>query len=440
MRAALLSLLLTACVVPAEVRSEAYQRAYYRGHVDRAVTLLERRLDDARGGPDEDVLRLDLAAALSAAGRDAEAAALLVEADGELETLDYSSVPLETLAEWILSTTPTRYRATRFERLLVNAQALLSFLAAGAADDAAVEARRARVLLLQSDLPDDERYASVLVWTLVGVALQRSGSHGEAADAFRSARELCGDPGLSAAVDALAAPPAADEGSLLVVVQNGRAPVRAQAIVRLWVEHGLRRVQFPALVPRPGGYARIEVELDGALAGAPAPLLDVAAQAAQRYADEQPRILAAALLAAVPRAFAADAVRRAARDDDQEDDSTRNIAADLLGFLAGEMLAEVFPADTRCWTLLPAEFRVLRLPLPPGVHHVAVTLQDSVLHAPPRRVEWEVELRAGELAVLQCVTAVEEGWTPLEPPGEEDLTGTLAGQQALELLDATGHD
>jgi len=59
--------------------------------------------------------------------------------------------------------------------------------------------------------------------------------------------------------------------------------VRAQAIVRIWVEHALRRVQFPALVARPGGYARIEVEVDDVLAGVPVPLLDVGSQALRRY-------------------------------------------------------------------------------------------------------------------------------------------------------------
>lgn|GEM_PF-1614183 len=440
MRAALLGLLLAAaCQVPADVRAEPYQRAFYRGQVSRAVSLLEHRLQRARGGPDEDVLRLDLASALAADGRHAQAAALLVEADERLETLDYSSAPLETLAAFVFSREPVRYRASRFERLLANTGALLAFLAAGATEDAAVEARRARVLLLQSDVPADERAASVLVWALAGVALERSGAAGEAADAFRSARALAeGDDVALAAVDALARRPGAGEGSLLVVVENGRAPVRVQAIVRLWVDHALRRVQLPVLVARPGGYARIEVELDGAPAGVPASLLDVASQASRRYDDELPRLLAAAVLAAFPRALLTDEARDRMLDEDEPDDSTRNILAELLAFLGGELLAEAFPADTRCWTLLPAEVRVLRLPLPAGSHHVAVTLQDSLLGAPARRVEWEVELAEGELAVLDCVTAVEEGFSAAVAPGEKDLTGTLAGDRALELLGEAG--
>lgn len=438
MRAALLGLLLAAgCHAPAEVRAEPYQRAFYRGRVERAVSLLEARLHRSRGGPDEDVVRLDLAAALAAADRHAEAASLLVAADERLETLDYTDAPLETLAALVFAREPTRYRASRFERLLVNARALLAFLAAAEWDEAAVEARRARVLLLQQDLPEDERCASVLVWGLAGVALQQAGARGEAADAFRSARALArDDAGVLAALDTLAAGPAPGEGAVLVVVQNGRAPVRAQAIVRLWVGHALRRVQLPALVPRAGGYARIEVELDGAPAGVPASLLDVASQASRRYADELPRLLAAAVLAAWPRALLSDELRDRLRDDDRPDDSTRNILADLAGFFGGELLAEALPADTRCWTLLPAEYRVLKLPLPAGSHRVAVTLRDSALGAPPRRVEWQVDLSAGKLAVIDCVTALEEGFSAAEAPGEQDLTGTLAGGRALELLGA----
>jgi hypothetical protein len=436
--ALLLPLLLAACSGPAEMRNEAWQRAFYRGDPARAAAQLQRRLD--AGGPDADVLRLELGAALLADGRPADAAPLFVEADGRLETLDYRSAPLETLAAFAFSVTPQRYRATRWERLLVNAHALLAFLAAGDAEEAAVEARRARVLLLQDDLPQDERYASVLVWALCGVALQAAGSPGEAADAFRSARALAdGDPARLSALDALQRPAAPGEGAILLVVSNGKAPVRAQAIARLWVDHGLQRVQFPALVPRPGGYARMDVWLDGDEAPPPVTLLDVGGQSVARHADELPRLLAAALLAAVPRVLAAGAVRDAVHDDDRPDDSTRNILAELLGFLTGEALAELLPADTRCWTLLPAEFRVQRLLVPAGEHRVVLDLLDGV--GEPRRVMWEVTLAEGEMAVVHAVTALEEGYAKVQPPGEADLTGTLAAGEALELFEAaTGGD
>jgi len=439
-RAALLPLLLLAgaCVGPAEVRAEAWQRAFYRGDPARAATLLERRVQ--AGGPDEDVLRLELAAALLADGRPGEAAPLLVQADQGLETLDYRTAPLDTLAAWLFALTPRDWRASRWERLLVNAHALLAFLAAGDAGSAAVEARRARVLLLQDDLPEDERYASVLVWALAGVALQHAGSPGEAADAFAAARRLAGgDPQRLAALDALARPPAPGEGSLLLVVANGKAPVRAQAIARLWVDHGLQRVQYPALVPRAGGYARCEAWLDGDALPPPVTLLDVAAQAQRRHADELPRLLAAAVLAAVPRVLLAGEVRDAARDDDRPDDATRNVVAELLGFLTGELLAEMLPADTRCWTLLPAEFRVQRVPLAPGTHQVLLDLLDGP--GEDRRVAFQVDVAPGGLAVLHAVTATEEGFVAPEPPGEADLTGTLAaGELDAVLARVRGED
>jgi len=434
----LLSPLLAACAGPAEVRNEPWQRAFYRGDPARAAAILQRRLD--AGGPDEDVLRLELACALLADGRPAEAAPLLVAADQRLETLDYRSAPLETLAAFTFSLTPQRYRATRWERLLVNAHALLAFLAAGETEEAAVEARRARVLLLQQDLPEDERYASVLVWALAGVALQQAGSPGEAADAFRAARELAaGDPARLSVLDALQRPAGPGAGAVLLVVSNGKSPVRAQAIVRLWVDDGLQRVQYPALVPRAGGFARMQLWLDGDEAPPPVTLLDVAGQSARRHADELPRLLASALLAATPRALAAGALRDAARDDDRPDHSTRNILADLLGFLGGELLAEALPADTRCWTLLPAEFRVQRLSVPAGTSRLVLDLLDGA--GEPRRVMWELTLAEGELAVVHVVTAPEEGFEPVRPPGEADLTGTLAAGRALELFElATAED
>lgn len=433
MRAALLAplLLLAACVGPAEVRAAPWQRAFYRGDPARAAALLERRL--AQGGPDAGVLRLELASALLADGRPEQAAPLLVEADATLETLDYRSAPLDTLAAWLFSATPRDWRASRWERLLVNLHALLAFLAAGDAESAAVEARRARVLLLQEDLPQDERYASAAVWALAGVALQHAGAPGEAADAFAAARALAGgDAARLAALDALERPPAPGEASLLLVVSNGKAPVRAQAIARLWVDHGLQRVQYPALVPRAGGWARCEAWLDGEALPAPVTLLDVSAQARERHADELPRLLAAAVLAAVPRVLLAGEVRDAARDDDRPDHATRNVVAELLGFLTGELLAEMLPADTRCWTLLPAELRVQRVPLAPGGHRVVLDLLDGP--GEDRRVMWEVDVAPGDLAVLHAVTALEEGFAAPEPPGEADLTGTLAAVELDEVL------
>ena len=441
-RLALLAIaaLVTGCVAsPPELRAEQGARAFYRGDLDAAVRLCESRLDRSRGGADEGVARLDLAIALAAAGRSLEAAGLLVEADDRLEELDYTTAPLELLADVVFSRARPGYRARRHERILLHVEALLGFLSGGRPVEAAVEARRARVLLLQQDVPEDERAASRLAWALCGTALDAAGARSEAADCFATLAAL---PGGEALAREFSRPVGPGEGAVLVVVRDGMAPVRAQAVYRLWVAGALRRVNVPALVARPSGYARASVALDGAAPRDLPVLLDVERQASQRWSDEFPRLLASAALAAVPRALLQDTVTRVVRDDDKPAGDVRNVLAEFLGYFAAEAVAEVLPADTRAWTLLPARVRAARLVLPAGRHELAVESSAPVGGGDPRRADWSIEVGEGALVVASDFTAVGAGWrAPLlpDPPPGSDLTARPAGLAARELLGAALH-
>jgi len=420
-----LAVVLGGCRATWEQHVEPPQRAFYRGDADASARLLTSRLADARGGADEDVLRLELAMALQAAGRYAEAAAQLVAADRSLEELDYTSTPLDELAYALFAAPRDHYRAPRPEKLLLNTQNMINYLGAERWEDAAVEARRARVLMLQPDLPEEQRYSNRLAWALAGVALQQAGSHGEAADAFREA----GETDLSRG-------PAPGEGSVLVLVQNGKTPVRVEAAYWLWVNGLYHRLQIPALVSRPSGFARASVTVDGKPAGSPVALLDIGGQAEHRYADEFPRLVAAAALQAVPRALAADKLADELRDEDKPDHATRNEIARLFGSLAVGWLASSLPSDTRCWSLLPREVRALRLNLPAGRHVIEVQLDGEALTGASRRMEWTVEVAPGGLALVNAVTAMREGWQPLPDPRSENLSGQPAGVAALALLES----
>lgn len=423
--AAVLAVALGGCRATWEQHVEPPQRAFYRGDVDASVRLLERQLADARGGADEDVLRLELAMSLQASGRYSEAAEQLVAADRSLEELDYTSTPIDELAYALFATPRNYYRAPRSERLLLNTQNMINYIGAGQWEEAAVEARRARTLMLQADLPENERYANRLAWALAGVALQQAGSDGEAADAFREA----GETDLTRA-------PAEGEGSVLVLVQNGKAPVRVQAAYWLWVDGLYHRLQIPALVARPSGFARATVFVDGKLAGSPTTLLDIAGQAERRYAAEFPRLIAAAVLQAVPRALVADKLVDELSDEDQSDHAARNEVARLFGSLAIEWLSSALPSDTRCWTLLPREVRAMRLNLPAGKHVIEVELDGEAVTGKSRRMKWTVDVVPGGLALVNVITATREGWRALPDPPSENLTSQPAGVAALALLES----
>ncbi len=412
------------CATPTwEQRIAPAQRAYYGGDPQHAAEIIAARLEDEAGGPDAHVLRLELASALAAADDFAGSAREYVALDDQLEVLDYSDMPVFELAAFLFSVNRTEYGASRPERLALNTLNLLNFLALGDWEGAAVEARRLRVLMLQGDLPEDRRYASALAWQLAGVALQLAGRSGEAEDCFRAAgsSDLAVDP-----------PP--DEGTVLVVVQNGKAPMRVEAIYRLLFDNGLHRLQVPALVWRPSPWQRAVVLLDGQPVAEAPVLLDLGAQLRAQYDRDFPRMLAAAAFAAAPRVVAGQAVERevSERKSKHIDDDLQQVLAQFSGFFTEELLADALPADTRCWSLLPADVRALRLHVPAGTHDIAVDL----IGPERKRLHWSVSVQPRGFALVNAITALDEGWQPSQEPRTQDLTHQPAGLAALNMLQA----
>jgi hypothetical protein len=348
---------------------------------------------------------------------------LLAGVDDRLLVLDYSDAPVDELSRVLYAPDRARWHATPPERLMLNVQNMLNFLGQGEWEDAAVEARRARQQLIREHVPAEDRYGSRFVWGLAGICLELAGAEGEAHDCYRDAQ-----------TPELERRPGADEGSLLVVVQDGQSPVRVPALAYLYAYGAPRRLQLPALAPRSRGSPRVDLLVDGASAGPLPELLDYGGQSLRRYDDEFPRLLAAAALQVVPRAFIADFVERGLSDHDEPAGSPQNTWARFGGFLAGELVAEALPADTRCWTLLPATVRATRISLPAGTHTISVEMSGPA--GAQRRAEWTVQLDPGGFALVQLTAAVGAGFSPAASPLARDLTATTAGQQALELLQA----
>jgi hypothetical protein len=417
-----LLLLTAACRGTWESRLDEIQSAYYAGDLDEAEDLLRERLADEQGGADADLLRLELAQVLQAGEHYAEASVLLAGVDGRLVVMDYSDAPVDELSRLLYAPDRAQWHATPPERLMLNVENMLNFLALGEWEEAAVEARRARNQLLRDFIPEERRYASRLVWGLAGVCLELAGSEAEAADCYRDAQ-----------VPELERRPGPGEASVLVVVQDGQAPVRVPLLVYLYAYDAPHRLQLPALVSRSPGSARVELSIDGSGPVEVPELLDLGGQAAQRYGEEFPRLLAAAALQILPRAWLSQAVERSLHDSDQPDHSARNTWARFGGFMAGELVAETLPADTRSWTLLPARVRATRLVVPAGTHRLEVTLQDPG-GAEPRRTEWELELEPGGFALVQLTGAVGGGWSPVPAQPARELTGSAEAREALELL------
>lgn len=403
-------------------------RAYYGGDVDRAIVVLRETI--AEDSADRDVAELELAAVLQAAGRYLESTVLLEEADWEHEVRDYTSMPLREMSTYVLGGEVRDYLASPPERVLVNTLNMLNYLGLGDPEEAAVEARRLSVLLQRTDVPEDELYANRFAWSLAGLTFEMARDYSEAADVWRTLE----DPPLSSwELSAGLLEPDEDAGTVLVVVQRGKVPIRREAVYFFPVGGGLHTLHVPAMVSRRTPFRGATVSVDGQPLGEVPMLFDLAAHTRLRFERELPRLLAAAVAQAIPRAALTEALRKSAVEaaDDENKALVEGVAL-VASFLLDLGLASITTTDTRCWSMLPAAFHARRLNLPPGLHTITVQLNGSQ----SRSVPFTVDVRPGRLTFLNVTTALYEGYQDLPPARSRDLTDHSEAAQALELLEA----
>lgn len=418
---------LTACATYDE-RIETAHRAYYGGDLDGAIEILRETVaeDDA----DRDVAELELAAVLQTAGRYLESTVLLEEADWQYEVRDYTSMPLRDMATYVLGGEIRDYMASPPERVLVNTLNMLNYLGLGDPQEAAVEARRLSVLLDRTDVPEDELYANRFAWSLAGLTFEMARDHQEAAEAWRTAED---SPLADRSLSAGQLQPGQRPGTVLVVVQRGKVPVRRESVYYFPFGGSVHSLRVPQLVSRGSPFRLATVSVDGQPLGAVPMLFDLGAHVRLRFQRELPRLLAAAMSQAIPRAVLTETLRKSAVEaaDDDHKALVEGLAF-IASFLLDVGLASVTTTDTRCWSMLPAAFHARRLNLPPGPHTVTVRLQGSRALSLP----FQVDVSPGRLTYLNVTTAIHEGFQELPPARSRDLTDRPEAFKALELLEA----
>ena len=423
----LIWVLVLACVGCAtyEDRLRPVHEAFYSGRLAEAEENLRDQVDD---GPvtDKTLLQIELASVLQARERYAEAAQLLAAADERLEVLDYSAAPIDALVEFAFAIDDV-WRASPPERVMINTQNMLNYLGAGDLEGAAVEARRLVILLSQSDLTADERYSNSFGWGLAGIILAAGGDLEEAKDAFAQLP----------ANNALRAPARPQgHGTILVVCQLGRAPIRRQA--RYWITTGgaPHQLNIPVMQKRPGGASSASVSLDGSDRGVVQMMFDLSDQLMRRYDDEFPRLVAAAVTQVVPRALAGKAIAKGVEmaiedeGDSEAEEAAAELVGALVGFLGESAVAATQVADVRCWSLLPGNYGAMRLDVAPGQHSLSVALSGVGL---PRQVS--VDVGPGELVLVNIISEPGAGYRELAEPRGSDLTYQPVGLAALDLLE-----
>ena len=391
--AALLALAFaSACATPGAIeRARGQLRG---GDPDAALQTLADADVPSR---DRLLLLLDRGLAAHAAGRHRDSIAAFAEADALIERLDYVSVREQGTA-LVVSDRATTYRGETGERLWIRTFQMLNYLAVGEPEGAAVEARRALIVLEEHP---ETLAADAVTRLLVAMCFEAAGQPESAAVEYRKlvASETAPPAVLRAAwlnarrtasPDEAAAiagrlPPdtledardalASRDGELVLVLGAGFVPAKRAG--DLFVSPEVR-VAFPYYPPGIGGRA---------------PALDVRVDGEPREAHVVATRLVDVARAALDERGAGLATRQGARAV-----AKYNLAHSVSrqDELAGEfvrlLLFVLEQADTRGWETLPATLSLAQVRLAPGEREVDVTVRTDTGEW---RTRLDVEVRAG---------------------------------------------
>ena len=445
--------LLLSCVVAAGCASfsaatEPARAAYYAHDFERSLTLWTSLLEEGVRPDDAPLFLLERGMVNLAAGRYEAAAQDFIAGDQRLEILDFSGNPGE-VGKYLFSEDSGLYRGPPHEKILVPTLVALACAAAGDSERASTAANAAYSQTVRFELFDQgAAFPSPLVNLLVGICAERRGDTQAAYTAYEDAYSLQPltslRPVLARVLDANTqrfgghwvekreacgwgepASPGVGDGELVVVVLNGRAPIRIGSSVQLsaaqhafvvntslaqiYAEHpkadpkeaqrmvaSQRDLPMALLTPRPSRFAGGTVELPG---GCSLPLeqaLDVERQVATWDEVTRDSRTTAALARLV--------VRLAVRVGTYltvEKETNDGFLALLGAALTGAALEAADMPDTRCWTLLPRDVLFQRCTLPAGRHPVAIVMRGTN----EVRLEREVEIAAGDMTCALFVVS-----------------------------------
>ncbi len=312
------------------------------------------------------------------------------------------------------------YAGAPYERRLVHVFLALAYLRAGRLDEARVEALQIDLVsqvLAQQGEPEDP-FAR---W-LAGMIFEALGEWDQARVAYRKALEAYEDRDSPYA---LPVPPTLQRDLVRVTAALGlddearrlrerfaladdateldprRSARLAQVVLiyldnlaPLWLESSLLihdpesgrlvRIALPYPVPRPSPVARAEFHL-GPHSVVLEKAEDVARLSQQALERQMPKLLARAIARALVKS---EATRKAHKED-----ALLGVMVNLIGVLSER-------ADTRTWQLLPDNFRLARLFLPPGDYRGELGLYDARGRVLARLSLGEWALEAGETRFL----------------------------------------
>ncbi len=401
------------------------------GRYDEAARFLTDQKDDLYHKRDRVMFWLDRGTLLHYAG-DLEASTRdFIAAEKAIDALFTKSVS-RGVAAMLTNPGVTEYEGEDYEKVLLYFYTALNAVMSGDLEAALVEARRAQERLHALEVYYTQEGGIGTIYTrdaflywLAGVLLEEEGSHNDALVAFRRAWEAydqdyarlfgVGPPPFLAedlVRSALRAglPDLADEfrtlggtgdsiqafqsnGELVVIAGVGESPLKYDYFITAQAPGGyIVRVALPALQVVPSGIQHVRVLAERSTADAWL-LEPVQTIAVENYAHRLPRITAMATARALAKFAAARGIEAAGNAMSDGDGVP---IGDVLGGIANVVNLITEEADKRTWRTLPAEFRVARLWLPEGTHHVEVVFENALGGVVDRVVLENVPIHAGQ--------------------------------------------
>jgi tetratricopeptide (TPR) repeat protein len=325
-------------------------------------------------------------------------------ADKQVEILDLSRNAAHEIGKYLFSDNTGPYKAPPYEKLLVNTENMVNYLARGDLNGARIEARRLTVM--QTYLSEHKDPAESLNGPgsyLAGFTFEKSGQADEAlryydeALAYGSYRTLAEPVHRLMAKGSVSSPRlreiastvtgdsgADDDGEILVVVSFGRVPPKIAKRVpiglaltfaadalspndvdqanRLAAQGLVTWVNYPELGHPHGAYDIPEFALDRqrqTLEG----MIAIDREAHRAWEDAKGTVVAAAITRMITRIVAGEAVRQTTSD---------GVVGALLSLGVQATLTATDTPDTRSWQTLPARIAFGRARVRPGRHEVVL--------------------------------------------------------------------
>ncbi len=395
-------LLLAACV-PYGVRSLDFRQAMMAGQADSALQYLELQRKDRL---DRALYELNKGMLLHMTGDFAFSNKMLEQAKQRMQQLAATSIT-ENVAALTINEATRSYGGQPYEQLSLYAYKALNYLLLGKPDEARVEVLQADVRLREWESAGERRAfeASAFIQYVSGLVFEFSREWDDALIAYRKAYEVykkAGEPvpvqlrkdllrlsSFRGRKDELAQYvkefPGTDwesmkslksKAELVVFMHQGAVSVMQEELIFNYSPELKYQVQIalPYYLPRSGFRGVAAVQVDGGLHQAEI-LQDIDALARK---DLESRMAGISL-----RAMARMVLKKKMSEEARKDHSFAGFVADVAGLVTER-------ADTRSWISLPENVQLVRIPLPPGEHSVATSLQSSRT----------LSLKVGDIAVV----------------------------------------